>query len=123
MRRGLRDVPIRTKLRALFLLTSGVALVVGLGSFLAYDAASHRQFALRNLEVLSAVARDQLAPALESGDARAASEILESIEGEPEVLAAAVYGVRGGWNACRSRRLYTKSCGTWRRKSGSGGPT
>jgi signal transduction histidine kinase len=103
MRRGLRDVPIRTKLRALFLLTSGIAVVVALGSFLAYDVSSHRQFALRALEVLSAVARDQLAPALASADAREATEILESVEGEPEVLAAAVYDSRGNLFARRVR--------------------
>ncbi|PYP71979.1 MAG: hypothetical protein DMD41_10620 [Gemmatimonadetes bacterium] len=92
---ALRDKPIRQRLMAILLLTSGVVVVLTCAAFLAYEFVTFRQTTLKNVSTLGAIIAANSTASLafrNEGDAR---EILSALRAEPHVVAAALYDKRG----------------------------
>src|SRR3989454_7226709 len=88
---SLRDKPIRQKLMAILLLTSGVVLVLTCAAFLAYEFVTFRQTTLKSLSTLGRIIAANSTASLafqNEGDAR---EILSALRAEPHIVAAALY--------------------------------
>jgi signal transduction histidine kinase len=100
---SLRDAPIRWKLKAILLVSSGGALLVAVAAHVVFDWLAFRQAAVRDLEVLARIASEQAAPAVVFKDPKAAQEILASLEAERQVVGAALYGADGRTFAGRVR--------------------
>src|SRR5712692_8866874 len=91
----LRDKPIRQKLMAILLLTSGVVVVLTCAAFLAYEFVTFRQTTLKNLSTLGRVIAANSTASLafrNEGDAR---EILSALRAEPHIVAAGLYDKDG----------------------------
>src|SRR6266566_1637491 len=92
---ALRDKPIRQRLMAILLLTSGVVVVLTCAAFLAYEFVTFRQITLKNLSTLGGIIAANSTASLafqNEGDAR---EILSALRAEPHVVAAALYDKDG----------------------------
>ena len=92
---SLRDKPIRQKLMAILLLTSGVVVVLTCAAFLAYEFVTFRQTTLKNLSTLGRVIAANSTASLafqNEGDAR---EILSALRAEPHIVAAGLYDKDG----------------------------
>src|SRR3989449_4017201 len=92
---SLRDKPIRQKLMAILLLTSGVVLVLTCAAFLAYECGTFRQTTLKNLSTLGRIIAANSTASLafqNEGDAR---EILSALRAEPHIVAAGLYDKDG----------------------------
>ncbi len=92
---ALRDKPIRQRLMAILLLTSGVVVVLTCAAFLAYEFVTFRQTTLKNLSTLGGIIAANSTASLafqNEGDAR---EILSALRAEPHVVAAALYDKDG----------------------------
>src|SRR2546428_3024860 len=92
---SLRDKPIRQKLMAILLLTSGVVVVLTCAAFLAYEFVTFRQTTLKNLSTLGGIIAANSTASLafrNEGDAR---EILSALRAEPHVVAAGLYDKDG----------------------------
>ena len=86
---------LRTRLRALILTTSAVALVLASGAFLAYDYASYRQAKEAKLRLLADLLTPHAGAALPGRDQRAASEVLARLSIAPQIVTAALYAEDG----------------------------
>lgn len=86
---------LRSRLRALIVVTSALALVLASGAFLAYDYVSFRRTLQDRLQVLTEVMATQTSPALAFNDPKVASEILSTLSAAPHVESAAVYTRKG----------------------------
>src|SRR2546427_6647832 len=92
---SLRDKPIRQKLMAILLLTSGVVVVLTCAAFLAYEFLTFRQTTLNNLSTLGRIIAANSTASLafqNEGDAR---EILSALRAEPHIVAAGLYDKDG----------------------------
>src|SRR6058998_385416 len=92
---SLRDQPIRQKLMAILLLTSGVVVVLTCAAFLAYEFVTFRQTTLKNLSTLGRIIAANSTASLafqNEGDAR---EILSALRAEPHIVAAGLYDKDG----------------------------
>lgn len=95
MRAWLRDLPIRRKLVAILVVTSGVALVVASAALLALDALRYQEDLRESLETLAAVVGDNSAAALMFEDPAAARESVAAIAVKTQIEAAALYDRHG----------------------------
>ncbi len=84
------NLSIKQKLRALFTLTSGLALVLICAAFVIYDMLSYRSFILNDLLTRAEVVGNNCAPAIMFGDASMAQQVLASLGKDPKVMSAAV---------------------------------
>ncbi|MEO8961564.1 MAG: PAS domain S-box protein, partial [Ginsengibacter sp.] len=91
----LKDIPIQRKLMRVFLLISGIILIVTSFSFLIYEVYSFRQNMVHRLSTLGQVIATNSNATLDFGDKKAASEILKALKAEPQIIAAALYDVSG----------------------------
>src|SRR2546422_1343623 len=92
---SLRGKPIRQKLMAILLLTSGVVVVLTCAAFLAYEVVTFRQTTLKNLSTLGRIIAANSTASLafrNEGDAR---EILSALRAEPHIVAAGLYDKDG----------------------------
>jgi signal transduction histidine kinase len=92
---SLRDKPIRQKLMAILLLTSGVVLVLTCAAFLAYEFVTFRHTTMTNLSTLGRIIAANSTASLafrNEGDAR---EMLSALRAEPHIVAAGLYGRDG----------------------------
>jgi PAS domain S-box-containing protein len=83
--------PIARKLRWFMMLTSGTALLLAGLAFLAYEWATARNDAERDLEVQANILAKNLAGAVVFGDTEHAEATLRSLEARPDVLAAVLF--------------------------------
>ncbi|MEO8133005.1 MAG: ATP-binding protein [Betaproteobacteria bacterium] len=90
-----RHVSLRTKLLAIILLTTLVAVVVALGAMVAYDLRVYHQNWVSDIETQAELIGRTVAPALSFDEARAARETLELLRSRPEIRAAAIYRANG----------------------------
>jgi PAS domain S-box-containing protein len=86
---------LRTRLRAILLATSMVALVLASGAYLTYDYYSIRHSMEQRLQLLSEHLAPQAAPALVQGDRRSASESLARLSVAPQIVCAAIFAGDG----------------------------
>jgi PAS domain S-box-containing protein len=90
-----RNLPLRSKLRAILMGTCGIALVLACAAFLTLDYLSFRRQSLERLQVLGGLLAGQCAPAISFNDAKLARDILSKVEVEQEILAAGVFDREG----------------------------
>jgi signal transduction histidine kinase len=91
----LRDLPIRRKLVAVIVLTSGVALIVASAALLLLDALRYQDDLLEDLETLAAVVGDNSAAALMFDDVGAARENVAAVAVKSTIEVTALYGRTG----------------------------
>jgi len=89
------SMTLRTRLRALILATSAVALILASGAFLAYDYYSFRGTMESRLRFLSDLLAPQAVASLEGRDKRAAAETLSRLSTAHHVVSAALYAADG----------------------------
>src|SRR5438477_52052 len=82
---------LQTRIRAIILVASTLALLLASGAFLLYDNYSYRRTMVDRLRVLSSILAPQAGPALGQRDLRAASEILGRLSTAPLVVSAALF--------------------------------
>jgi signal transduction histidine kinase/DNA-binding response OmpR family regulator len=103
--RAFLESTIRRKLMGIFMLTSGVALVVACGALGAYDAVSYRHQMGRELATLAEMVGQDEASALASGDRAGARQALSPLRGMPDIIAAGAYSPEGKILAAYSRAM------------------
>jgi PAS domain S-box-containing protein len=86
---------IQRKLTSAILMTSVTVLLLTGAGFVSYELITFDRWLKNYLGTLGEVIADNSAAALEFGDARVAEETLASVEAEPHVKAAAIYGSNG----------------------------
>jgi signal transduction histidine kinase len=91
----LRNVSIKRKLMIIIMLTSGVALLLACGAFVAYELALFRGAMVRDLTLKAEIAGAQSSAALRFGDPKAAKEILDKLVADEHILAACIYTRNG----------------------------
>ena len=88
---SLRDKPIRQKLMAILLLTSGVVLVLTSAAFLASQFVTFRRTTLEHLSTLGKVIAANSTASLAFRNESDAREVLSALRAEPHIGAAALY--------------------------------
>jgi len=91
----LRDQPIRQKLMAILLLTTGGTLVLACAALLAYQFWTFRQTTLKQLSTLGNVIAANSTASLAFQNERDAREILAAFRADPHILAAGLYAKDG----------------------------
>jgi diguanylate cyclase (GGDEF)-like protein len=87
-----RDTPIRRKLITISLISSGVALLLACGGFIAYELSAYRQATLSQLTSVAGVIAANSSAALSFDDPEAAEHTLSALRAERMVVAACIYG-------------------------------
>src|SRR2546428_198902 len=95
-----KDTPIKRKLTALFLLTSGAVVLLTCASYFTYEYLTFRQTTLGQLSTLGQVIAANSTAAVAFGNERDAREILAALKAEPHIVAGGLYG--------RDGRLFSK---------------
>jgi PAS domain S-box-containing protein len=90
-----KDLPIRRKLMAMLLFTSGAVLVLTCVAFVSYEFVSFRAATLRNLSTLGRVIASNSTAPLAFDNQADATEVLTALKAEPHVVAAALYDAKG----------------------------
>src|SRR6266478_4924840 len=85
------DLPIRRKLMAMLLLTSGLVLALTCCAFIGYEFVSFRAAAVRNLATLGQVVATNSTAALAFDNPGDATDVLTAMKAEPRIVAAALY--------------------------------
>jgi signal transduction histidine kinase/CheY-like chemotaxis protein/HAMP domain-containing protein len=88
-------VPLRQRLMAIMLLTSGAVLTLTCASFLAYDMVAYRKEVSRQLATIAAIVADNSTAVLAFEDRRGAAEMLSALKAERHIQAAALYDGAG----------------------------
>ncbi|MDE3165062.1 MAG: hybrid sensor histidine kinase/response regulator, partial [Acidobacteriota bacterium] len=91
----LRNLKLRRKLQAIIMLSVAVALGLAIAALLAYEYLNLRQSAGRDFGMLAAMIGENSTAALAFNDDRSAQQLLESLQAQPAVAAAAIYSARG----------------------------
>ena len=90
-----RNAPLRQKLTTLTMVCSIVALLTTAVSLGIYEWFFYRRTMFQQLETLSAITARNSAAALAFSNAEDAARVLEALEAEPAVMAAALYDATG----------------------------
>lgn len=90
-----KDTPIKQKLTALFLLTSGAVLLLTCAAYFAYEFVTFRQTILGQLSTLGQVIGANSTAAVAFGNERDAAETLAALKAERHVVAAGLYDQDG----------------------------
>jgi two-component system, sensor histidine kinase and response regulator len=89
--RALDNVSLGRKLTLIIMLTSTIALLLACAAVAVFDLLSFRQASRRDLAVLAAMLGENCKAALIFDDSHAATQVLEALETEPQVVASVVY--------------------------------
>jgi len=90
-----RDIPIKRKLTAIIMLTSGIVLLLASAAFVTSDIVSFRRRMAEKLSTLAEVIGTNSAAALTFKDKQAAEETLSALTAEPHILIGYIF-TRGG---------------------------
>ena len=90
-----RDIPIKRKLTALFLLTSGAVLFLTCAAYFAYEFVTFRQTTRGQLLTLGQIIAANSTAALAFGNERDAGEILAALKAERHIVSAGLYDRKG----------------------------
>src|SRR5438552_8159420 len=90
-----RDIPIKRKLTALFLLTSGAVLFLTCAAYFAYEFVTFRQTTRGQLLTLGQIVAANSTAALAFGNERDSGEILAALKAERHIVAAGLYDREG----------------------------
>src|SRR5580704_12009192 len=86
-----KDTPIKRKLTALFLLTSGVAVLLTCAAYFAAEVLTFQQSTLRQLSTLGEVVAANSTAAMAFGNERDAGEVLAALKADRHIVAAGLY--------------------------------
>ena len=89
---SLRDKPIKTKLTAIAMVTSGVALLLACAAFVGYELMVFRTDIVDELSTTAAIVGDNSAAALAFDDPASAQQTLRSLNVRPHIVGAALTG-------------------------------
>jgi PAS domain S-box-containing protein len=89
------DWPIRRKLTAMFLLISGLVLLLTSAAFIGYQYLSFRQTTRSSLSTLGRIIAANSTASLAFANEADASEILSALKAEPHIVGAALYDRNG----------------------------
>src|ERR1051326_912358 len=90
-----RNIPIKRKLTALFLLTSGAVLFLTCAAYFAYEFVTFRQTTRGQLSTLGEIIAANSTAALAFGNERDAAEILAALKAERHIVTAGLYDREG----------------------------
>ena len=93
--RSFRDTPIKRKLIAMSLLSSGAALLLACGGFVAYELKAYREATLNQLTSVAAVIAANSSAALSFDDPESAEQTLSALRSERMVVAGCIYAADG----------------------------
>src|SRR5436305_6574931 len=93
--RFLRNIPIKRKLMVITMLTSGVALLLASIAFEAYEQFQDRRDMAKEFSILTDLYDYNVAPGLLFNEFKSIETTLNSLNGHPHVLAAAVFDRSG----------------------------
>lgn len=102
--RWIENLPIRTKLLLIAILTVAVAEIFASGIIAAYTVSGYRQEKTRDVEVQARVLAGSLTASVVFGDVDAAQEYLEALRANQTVAAAGVYDADGSLFARYARK-------------------
>src|SRR5437868_3077077 len=88
-------MPLRQRLMAIMLLTSGTVLTLTCASFLAYDMVAFRKAVTRNLATIASIVADNSTAVLAFEDRRGAAEMLSALKAEHHIVGAVLYNEAG----------------------------
>jgi signal transduction histidine kinase len=91
----LRDTPIKGKLTAITMLTSGVALLLACVAFVTYELTAFRTNTVDELSTTAAIVGDNSGAALAFDDPDSARQTLRSLKVHPHIVGAALYDRNG----------------------------
>jgi signal transduction histidine kinase len=92
---ALRDWPIKRKLTAILLVTSGLVLLLISTAFVTAEVLAFRQTTLNNLSTLGRVVAANITPALAFANQADARAVLAALSADPHVVAAGLYDKDG----------------------------
>jgi signal transduction histidine kinase len=90
-----RDTPIKRKLTALYLLSTGAVLFLTCSAYFVYEFVTFRQTTRAQLATLGALVAANSTAALAFSNQRDAGEILSALKAEPHIVAAGLYDRQG----------------------------
>lgn len=90
-----KDLPIRSKLMAILLATTGAALTLTCLAFIAYEYVSFRHAATNNLRTLGRIIANNSTAALAFDNRDDAQQVLAALKAEPHIVAAGLYDSHG----------------------------
>jgi PAS domain S-box-containing protein len=91
----LRNAPIRRKLMAIMLLTSGLVLLLTCATFLGYELLTFRATAVRELSTVGQIVATNSTAALAFRNPDDARDVLAALSAEPSIVAATLYDADG----------------------------
>jgi diguanylate cyclase (GGDEF)-like protein len=109
----LRDTPIRQKLVAISLLSSGAALILACGALIAYELVSFRDVTLQKLSSVAGVIAANSSAALSFDDPESAEDTLSALRAEARIIGACIYRADGARFAAYRRDGNSPGCGAW----------
>lgn len=107
---NLHNVPIRRKLTIIVMATTCVALLLACASFVTYEQLSFRQTMVRDLAITAQMIGDNSSASLSFNEAGSAETTLRSLNAEPHITCAVIYG-RDGSMFAHYQRTNTTNCG------------
>ena len=90
-----RDTPIRRKLMVIFMLISGVVVLLTCGAFVANELLTFKDTAFQSLMTLGGVIASNSTAALAFDNEADATEVLSALKARPQIVAAALYDRNG----------------------------
>jgi signal transduction histidine kinase len=94
------DLPIRTKIIRIILLTTCAVLLLTSASYFVYQFITFRQNSIRQLSTVGKVIAWNSSAALAFKDKDGAQEILSAVAAEPHIVSATLFDVNGGLFTC-----------------------
>lgn len=91
----LAPLPLKWKLMAVMLLTSGVVVILTLATFLAYEFFTHRKTAISELSSIGSIVASNSTAALAFDSPQEAAEILAALRAESQIVLAGLYDEEG----------------------------
>jgi len=93
--RLLQNLPLKSKLTVINMLTSGAALLLTCAVFIAYDQVSFRRIMTRELEITAQIIGANSASSLSFEDNESATLTLKSLAAQPHIVRSCVYNAAG----------------------------
>jgi len=85
------DIPIKSKLTLICMLTSGAALLLACMAFLTYEQVTFKREMTRNLSITARIIGLNCSSALSFNETRSAEQTLKGLDAQPHIVAACVY--------------------------------
>ncbi|MBZ5610578.1 MAG: response regulator [Acidobacteriia bacterium] len=90
-----RNLPVRSKLHLIIMVTVSAALTLACGSVLVYERFVLRDSMRNDLDVLAGIFASNSAAALTFDDQKAAQELLSGLQAKPSIESAVIYSAEG----------------------------